>query len=154
MRRRLLTLAGGLDQWVLGAEQGASVREDRSEDVLVETAGVRAGVRPERSVRVRGPTLMDVEALPADIAWVVALDDLAGVRPRAEGEVAHAGDVVVVPVEGHLSVAEHLVVRHLRAGRQPGHRPRRTPVCGRGAEGVQPARREVEPLRIPGGGVT
>ena len=49
-----------------------------AEDVLVESAGVGAGVRTPATVRVLDAALFDVEAFASDIAWIVTAGHLAG----------------------------------------------------------------------------
>src|SRR5829696_5905212 len=84
-------------------------------DVLVQPAGVGAGVGAEGAVGLLGAALQDVEAVIEALARVGAGHDVAVVGPSRVADQAAAGESgqvepVVVPIEGEVAVAEHLVL--------------------------------------------
>ena len=94
-------------------------------NVLVEPAGVRAGVGTEAPVRVLHPALLDVGIVRVAVValtWVRAGDHVAPIGPGAVRERPDRADVEVVPPERGRPAAELLPVRIARDCAQPRRR--------------------------------
>src|SRR5438552_14593392 len=91
-------------------------------DVLVEPAGVRAGVAGEAPVRVLSTALHDVSAVEVAISAFTRIptgNDIAPVCPDAVRERPDRADVEIVAAERNRPAAELLVVRVARDRVQP-----------------------------------
>src|SRR5215216_5681558 len=101
-------------------------------DVLVQSAGVGAGVGTEGAVGLLGAALQDVEAVIEALTRVGAGHDVAVVGPGRVAEQAATGqpgqvEPVVVTVEGKVAVAEHLVLGLVALTGDPQGRGERGP---------------------------
>src|SRR5215207_5798449 len=136
---------------------GLGEREGDPVDVLVQPAGVGAGVGTEAAVGLLGAALEDVEAVVEALARVGAGHDVAVVGPGGVAEQAAAGqpsqvEPVVITIEGEVAVAEHLVLGLVALAGDPQGRGEQGPGGGGGQEGVDDvaARGHRPTLGIPG----
>src|ERR1700757_1472912 len=87
------------------------LRRHGAVNVLVEPAGVRAGVGTEAPVRVLHPALLDVGIVRVAVvalAWVRAGDHVAPIGPGAVRETRNRADVEIIATEGDRTTAELL----------------------------------------------
>src|SRR5215208_4924340 len=98
---------------VCGAVSGDG--EGDAVDVLVQSAGVGAGVGTKGAVGLLGAALQDVKAVIEALTRVGAGHHVTVVGPGRVAEQAATGkpgqvEPVVVPIEGKVAVAEHLIL--------------------------------------------